>query len=106
MRGLILAGSKLATAARAVDVGTDSGGIRISQTKPAPIRARADSGGVTVKLAPGAGYEIRAEADSGRVSTPEMSVRGTISNHRKEGKVGSGGPLVDIKVDSGGIDIH
>jgi len=99
-------GIEISDSGAAVDVATDSGGIRISQTKPAAIMARADSGGVTVRLAPGSGYEIRAEADSGRVSTPGMTVRGTMSNHRKEGKVGNGGPLVDIKVDSGGIDIR
>ena len=34
-----------------IDAQTDSGGIRLGQTRPAPIRARADSGGVTLKLA-------------------------------------------------------
>ena len=44
-----------------VDAQTDSGGVRISQTKPASIRARTDSGGVQVKLVSGAGYDIHAE---------------------------------------------
>jgi hypothetical protein len=89
-----------------IDVGTDSGGIRVSQTTPAPVHARADSGGASVKLAPGGGYDISVSSDSGRITLPEMSVRGTISNHRAEGKVRGGGPLVDVRVDSGHIQIE
>jgi hypothetical protein len=91
--------------AGAIDAATDSGGLRVSQTAPAPVRLRADSGGATVKLAPTGGYDIRVSADSGRITVPEMAVRGTVSPHRAEGKVRGGGPLVDIQVDSGSIHI-
>ena len=92
--------------AGSIDAQTDSGGIRLSQTVAAPIRARADSGGATLSLVPTAGYDVRAHSDSGRISVPEMTVTGNLSRRRAEGKVRSGGPLVDVDVSSGNIDIR
>jgi len=89
-----------------LDLETDSGDIRVSQTVAAPVRARADSGGATVKLAPGAGYDINVAAGSGRVTVPEITVRGTVTRHRVEGKIRGGGPLIDIRVDSGSVRIE
>ncbi len=89
-----------------IDVKVDSGGVRLSQTRPAPIRAEADSGGVRVKLAPNGGYDLSLATGSGRINVPEMTVRGSYSRHRVEGKVRGGGPPVDILVDSGGIDVE
>jgi hypothetical protein len=92
--------------AGAIDAQTDSGGLRLSQTTPATIRARADSGGATVTLSPAAGYDVRASSGSGRIVVPEMTVHGAFSKHKVEGKVRAGGPVVDIAVDSGNIDIR
>lgn len=89
-----------------IDVKTDSGGIRVAQTTPGPISAGADSGGARLKLASAGGYDIRASSSSGRVTVPEMTVRGTMSPHRAEGKLRGGGPLVEIHVDSGNIEIE
>jgi len=89
-----------------IDAEADSGSIRLAQTKPAPIRAKADSGGITVKLAPGAGYDVSAGSDSGRISVPEMTVQSDFSRHHVDGKVRGGGPLVSIRVDSGSIRIE
>jgi hypothetical protein len=92
--------------AGSVDVQVDSGGVRLSQSHPGPVRARADSGGMTLKLASSGGYDLHLESESGRISVPEMVMKGSHSQHRVEGKVRGGGPLVDIKVDSGGITIQ
>jgi hypothetical protein len=89
-----------------IEAETDSGAVRLSQTSPAPIHAKAESGGVTVTLARGAGYDIRADTDSGHISTPEMTVRSAFSSHHIEGKVGGGGPLVKIQVESGSVTIN
>jgi Putative adhesin len=59
-----------------------------------------------VRLASGAGYDIDAESQSGHISVPEMTVRGGFSRHRVEGKVGSGGPLVSVRIDSGNVTIQ
>ncbi len=90
----------------AVDAGADSGGIRITQAAPAPIRARTDSGGVSIMLAGIGGYDIRAHASSGRVTAPEVTVQGTISHHQINGRLRGGGPLVDVSADSGNVEIR
>ena len=92
--------------AGSIDAQTDSGGIRLSQTMAAPIRARADSGGATLTLASTAGYDLRVRTDSGRITMREMTVRGNLSNRQAEGKVRAGGPLVDVQVSSGNIEIR
>jgi DUF4097 and DUF4098 domain-containing protein YvlB len=92
--------------AGAIDARADSGSIRLSQTEPASIRAKADSGGVKLRLAPRADYDVSVEAGSGSISVPEMTVRSGFSAHHLEGKVGKGGPLVQIRVDSGSVTVE
>jgi hypothetical protein len=99
-------GIELTEIAGSVDAKTDSGGIRISQNAPGSIRARADSGGARIKLASNGGYDINASSGSGRITVPEMVVRGSISKHKAEGRVRGGGPLIDVHVDSGNVDIE
>ena len=89
-----------------IDAETDSGGIRLEQSSAAPIRAKADSGGVAIRLASNAGYDINVEAESGHISVPEMTVRGEISKRRVEGKIRGGGPRVDVRVDSGNVSVE
>jgi DUF4097 and DUF4098 domain-containing protein YvlB len=89
-----------------IDAQDDSGSIRLSQTTAAPIRAKSDSGGITVRLAPHADYDLSVESGSGHISVPEMTVRSGFSSHHLEGKVGKGGPLVKISVDSGSATVE
>jgi Toastrack DUF4097 len=91
--------------AGAVDAQADSGGVHIAQTAPAPIHATTDSGGVTVTLAPGAGYDLKIDSDSGNISVPDMSANAGFSRHHREGKVRGGGPLVQVQVGSGNVTI-
>jgi len=91
--------------AGAINVQTGSGAIRLSQVKAAPIRARANSGIIRVKLAPGAGYTIAARSDRGRISIPQMKAQGKIERHQVDGSIGAGGPLVDVGTDSSKIVI-
>lgn len=92
--------------AGALDVQSDSGHMRLSQTVPARIHASANSGGIDVTLAPGAGYDIDAQTDSGGLSVPEMTVKSRFSNHHVEGQVRGGGPMVTLRADSGGIAVN
>lgn len=89
-----------------VEAKADSGGIRVVQTSAAPIHASADSGGVHVRLAPGAGYDLSLETESGNISVPEMTIKSGFSKHHVEGKVHNGGPLVSVRVDSGGVTVE
>lgn len=99
-------GLELINVAALVEAKTDSGGIRIEQSAPGPILARADSGGARIRLAATGGYDVKASSGSGRITVPEMVVRGSLSKHRAEGKIRGGGPLVDVQIDSGNIDIE
>ena len=92
--------------AGSVDAEVDSGGLRVSQTTPALIKARTDSGGAEITLARAGGYDIRAHAGSGRITAPNVTVNGTISPHNVNGRLRGGGPLVDVQADSGHIDIR
>jgi hypothetical protein len=92
--------------AGSVDAQTDSGGVRIAQTKAAAIRARTDSGGVHVKLASGAGYDIHAEGDSAHVSVPQLDGGSSVTKHSARGRIRGGGPLVDVKANSGTVTIE
>jgi hypothetical protein len=91
--------------AGSIDAQADSGRIRLAQTTPAAINAKAESGGVTVTLVRGAGYDISADTESGHISIPEMTVHSAFSSQHVEGKVAGGGPLVKIHADSGGVTI-
>ncbi|HEX4810780.1 MAG TPA: DUF4097 family beta strand repeat-containing protein [Bryobacteraceae bacterium] len=92
--------------AGAIDAQADSGGIHVAQTKPASIHAKTDSGGVTVSLAAGAGYDLNVDSGSGHISVPEAAQNASFSRHHMEGKIRGGGPLVEVRVDSGNVTIN
>ena len=93
--------------AGAVDAETKSGAIRIAQINPAAIRARADSGAITVELAGKGGYRIDAQSDSGKISGPTMKGPEQIAeDHRLRGQIGVGGPLVDLDTQSSKIEVN
>jgi hypothetical protein len=92
--------------AGAVEAMVDSGGIRISQTKAAAIKAHADSGGADIALASTGGYELQAHTDSGSITAPELTISGSVSRHHVGGKLRGGGPLIDVRTDSGRISIR
>ncbi len=89
-----------------IEAQADSGSVRLTQTSAAPIRAKADSGGVSVRLAKNSGYNLAVEADSGNISVPEMTVKNGFSSHHIQGQIGSGGPPVEIRVNSGNVSVQ
>jgi Toastrack DUF4097 len=91
--------------AGAIDVRTDSGSIRLSQTVPAPVRAEADSGSIRLRLAPDAGYNVRAKTDSGDIRMPQVAAL-EVSSNRVMGQIRGGGPMIELAVDSGSIEIE
>jgi hypothetical protein len=85
---------------------TGSGGIRLEQTTAAAVTAQTGSGAVTVKLPPGAGFDLRARTGSGEIHSDQPLQITTGGGRRLEGKRGGGGPLVEISTGSGGIRIE
>jgi Putative adhesin len=81
-----------------------SGDIQADGEPTGDWRLGAGSGNITLKLASQASFNINARTSSGnlRVSRP-VTVQGTMSHNRIEGKVGNGGPMLDIHTGSGNI---
>lgn len=76
----------------------------------ADLSLRAGSGDVRLALPADSGFELSAEAGSGKVETTfPVTITGTTgrgSDERLEGRVGDGGPLVMIRTGSGNIDVR
>ncbi|MGE5322537.1 MAG: DUF4097 family beta strand repeat-containing protein [Actinomycetota bacterium] len=112
-------------AAGNVRVGTGSGNVKLygikgglrAQTGSGDIQADgeptsgwqlgAGSGTITLKIPPQASFNIDARTSSGSLRiTKTFTAQGTISRNRVQGKVGNGGPLVDLHTGSGDIYVQ
>lgn len=112
-------------AAGNVRVGTGSGNIKLHGIKGG-LRAQAGSGdiqadgeptsdwqlgagsgSITLKIPSQASFNIDARTSSGslKVNKP-VTVQGTMSHNRIQGKVGNGGPLLDLHTGSGDIYVE
>jgi DUF4097 and DUF4098 domain-containing protein YvlB len=90
-----------------VDGQAGSGHVSISGEPTGDWRIRSGSGGVELKLPAKAAFSLRANTGSGgiHVNYP-LTIQGEIGNrHRVEGKVGEGGPLIQVETGSGGVHI-
>src|SRR6185312_5550461 len=112
-------------AAGNVRVGTGSGNIKLhgikgglrAQAGSGDIQAEgqpttdwqlgAGSGSITLKIPSQASFNIDARTSSGslKVNKP-VTVQGTMSHNRIQGKVGNGGPLLDLHTGSGDIYVE
>jgi hypothetical protein len=99
-------GAEVNDAVGAVEATAGSGAIRISQTEPAPIRARARSGAIKVKLAPATGYNYLARSENGKMSVAEVGSMKESNRGELTGKLRDGGPLVDVSTHSSRISIE
>lgn len=108
-----------------VDLDTGSGSIRVSGVD-GRLKASAGSGSITAEGSPtgdweiesgsgsvsvtfpaNASFELSARTSSGRIRSDfPITVRGAISKKRLRGKVGGGGPRVDLRSGSGNIRIE
>jgi DUF4097 and DUF4098 domain-containing protein YvlB len=113
------------TAAGDVEIGTGSGDVEIKGAKGAlkvqsgsgSITAQANpsgdwrlhtgSGDVTVELPQQAAFNLVARTSSGSIdSSREIAVQGKLSPRELQGKVGGGGPTVELSTSSGSIQIR
>jgi hypothetical protein len=113
------------TAAGDVEIGTGSGDVEIRgakgavkvQTGSGSITAQGDptgdwrlhtgSGDVTVELPQRAAFNLVARTSSGSIaSSREIAVQGKLSPRELQGKVGGGGPTVELSTSSGSIQIR
>jgi len=117
-------GGASGTAAR-IEVKTGSGGIKLEQARGSlvaqagsgPINVsgvptgnwevHSGSGGVELLLPAKAEFDLRARTGSGGISVEfPITMQGSVGDkHRVEGKVGGGGPMIDVNTGSGGVHI-
>jgi hypothetical protein len=90
-----------------VQIGTGSGNITAEGTPTGNWRLHTGSGDLTVELPPQTSFELYAHTSSGSIESKfDISTEGTISPRDFHGKVGSGGPVVELRTSSGTIHIE
>jgi DUF4097 and DUF4098 domain-containing protein YvlB len=91
----------------AVRIGTGSGNISAQGTPAGDWRLHTGSGDLTVELPQQTSFELYAHTSSGSIDSKfPITVQGTITPRDLHGKVGNGGPLVDLRTSSGTIHIE
>jgi DUF4097 and DUF4098 domain-containing protein YvlB len=86
---------------------TGSGGISVAGNPAGEWTLHSGSGDVAVKLPPQASFDLVAHTGSGSIdSNREIAVQGKISPRELNGKVGGGGPTVELSTSSGTIEIR
>jgi DUF4097 and DUF4098 domain-containing protein YvlB len=88
---------------------TTNGGVRLELGKvDAEISARTTNGSITLRVTGEVNAELKAHTTNGRIQTDvPITIQGGIgSSHRTiEGRLGNGGPLIDLHTTNGGITI-
>jgi DUF4097 and DUF4098 domain-containing protein YvlB len=91
----------------AVKVQTGSGSITAQGEPAGDWRLHTGSGNVSVELPQQASFNLVARTSSGSIdSNREIAVQGKLSPRELQGKVGGGGPTVDLSTSSGSIQIR
>jgi DUF4097 and DUF4098 domain-containing protein YvlB len=90
-----------------VQIGTGSGNIRAEGTPAGNWRLHTGSGDLTVELPQQSSFELYAHTSSGSIDSKfPITVQGTINPRELHGKVGNGGPTVELRTSSGTIHIE
>jgi len=95
-------------ASRPVRLETSNGPIELTldALNQNEIRASTTNGGITVHLPENAAANLIADASNSSISTEfEVQTQGSISKHHLEGKIGSGGPTIDLSTSNGSIRV-
>lgn len=102
-------GITLAGVDGAAHVNSSSGSITIEGRPSGPWSVHASSGGVTMTVPPDASFNLDARTSSGAIDSVRpvtMTVTGKIDKRHIQGKVGGGGPLIEVSCSSGSIRIR
>jgi DUF4097 and DUF4098 domain-containing protein YvlB len=91
----------------ALNARAGSGTIRIDGKVSGPWNLVTGSGSIHLRLPPDAAFDLDAHTGSGSVSTEHaVMLKGQVERGRLRGKVGGGGPLVQLRTGSGSIVIE
>ncbi len=91
----------------ALRVGAGSGSITAQGNPTGDWVLHTGSGSLTVRIDPNAAFNLDAHTDSGQIYTQRsVTMQGTLGRGTLRGKVGSGGPVVNLRTGSGSIRIE
>jgi hypothetical protein len=86
---------------------TGSGNITVDGNPTGDWRVGAGSGNIDLKIPSSASFNIDARTSSGSLKVNhQVTMQGSISRDHVQGKVGNGGPLVDLHTGSGDIHVN
>lgn len=95
-------------AGRAIRLTTSNGSVELSMESFSQneIRASTSNGGITLHLPSGIGANLNASAGNSSISTEfDVATQGSFDKHHLEGKIGSGGPTIDLSTSNGSIRV-
>lgn len=93
----------------AIDAGTTNGSIHLELDEvKSDIQASTTNGSVNLKLGGAVNAELRARTTNGGLTVDfPVTIQGTISSrHRIEGRIGTGGPMIDLHTTNGAIRVN
>ncbi len=93
-------------AGRAIKLETSNGPIELTMDgiNQNEIRAHTSNGGITLRLPDHIGANLNAQASNSSISTEfEVATSGAIEKHHLEGKIGAGGPTIELTTSNGSI---
>lgn len=93
---------------RPVKLETSNGSIELTMEamNQNEIRASTSNGGITVHLPSGIGANLNAHANNSSISTEfDVATQGALEKHHLEGKIGGGGPEIDLSTSNGSIRV-
>lgn len=92
---------------RTMHFNTTNGSIelRLPQGWKNNVRASTSNGSIDVKLPPAAGFQVTART-SGSSIRSDFNVEGEVTKKRVEGRVGAGGPMLDLSTSNGSISLQ
>ncbi len=84
-----------------------SGNIKAAGEATGSWYVHTGSGSIELRLPPQAGFDLFAHTGSGRISTErQITMQGNLDRHELRGKVGNGGPTLELRTGSGNITIQ
>jgi putative adhesin len=90
----------------ALDLATGAGSVEVRGTPKHDWRVRVGAGRIHLKVPRASSFDLDAQSGFGGVSIASgLKLDGAVSSRRVQGKVGSGGPTVDLNSGAGSINI-
>jgi len=90
----------------ALDLASGAGTVNVRGTPKHDWRVRVGAGSIHLKVPRASSFDLDAQSGFGSVSVASgLKVDGEVSSRRVQGKVGNGGPAVDLNSGAGSISI-